>query len=67
MFRKSRPWIFVGLILSLLFAGGVYVIGDGDEVLLSSSYGDPHTTGVYSTGGNAGEISFDDATLMGAS
>jgi hypothetical protein len=48
-------WLLIGVSFSFF----VYSVWDG--ILLSSSYGDLHQTGVFLTGWNAGIISFDDA------
>jgi hypothetical protein len=57
MLKTSR--LFFPVIAIIALFSGIYFIRAIDDVLLTGSYGEPHVTGVYNTGGNAGVISFD--------
>lgn len=59
MLKAPRLLLPVFLILAVL--GVFYALWASDELLLSKSYGNFHMTGGFSTWGNAGIISFDDA------
>jgi hypothetical protein len=55
MYRKSLKSAFVIL---LFLVWGFFAFSASTSVLLTGSFGDSHVTGVYSTGWNAGIVSF---------
>lgn len=55
MYRKSLNSAFVIL---LFLVWGFFAFSASTSVLLTGSFGDSHVTGVYSTGWNAGIVSF---------
>ncbi len=61
MLKKSL--LFLLASVSLLGMGIFLVSSTSDTVLLSGSFGNIHSTGTYSSGGNAGIVSFDDTPL----
>jgi hypothetical protein len=55
--KTSR--LLLPIFLILAFTGAFFVIWAGEPIILSGSYGDAHTTGVFNTWGNAWNLSFD--------
>ena len=56
---RKKTSLLAWLLVSLLAVGAFFVYAAGDSVLLTGSFGNSHSTGSFSTGGNAGMISFD--------
>ena len=56
----KTPRLLLSVFLSLGITGAIYLAFAAEEILLWGIYGDSHVQGVYSTGWNAGKISFDD-------
>ncbi len=58
MLKKS--FLFLVAFVSLIGLGVFFVSSAGYSILLSGYFGNTHSTGAFSTGWNAGVLSFDD-------
>jgi hypothetical protein len=58
MLKRSTLLLFLLSLLAL--TGIVYILRASDQILLTGYFGNEYTIGNFSTGGNAGIITFDD-------
>lgn len=58
MLKRSKLLLLLFSFLAL--TGIIYILRASDQILLTGYFGDEHTIANFSTGGNAGIITFDD-------